>query len=261
MFSYSMMDRVNAIETMDAVEFMQGLEDSSATLIWTDPPFGTGSKQSLASTWTGTERLSYLDPEPKKALELIEQVLVEAHRVLADDGTLALLLDWRCIHEAIVIAKQVGFKHEGEIIYHFELGGTTKKWWTNKHNTIALFSHGAPKFDHSQVPETIRRAPRGAHQSELRKANSVWSYTMGPSNPERTGYPNQKPLAIVEPFVLVHADPGDLVVDPFCGSGVVAEAAEKNGRRYAICDINPEATAVASDRISLAADQRPVSDR
>ena len=67
---------------------------------------------------------------------------------------------------------------------------------------------------------------------------------MSPTGKEKTGYPTQKPLEILERIVRVHSDPGDLVVDFFAGSGTTGEAAARHGPAYLLVDENPEAVAV-----------------
>lgn len=240
----------NSVVCMDALELLEGLDDKSVSLLWTDPPFGTGKMQSQNSTLVNVGRIQYLDKDPRSIVALIMQLAPEIERVLKDDGVLALLFDYRVIHEAVTaVRSESNLKYRGEIIYHFELGGIAKKWWSNKHNTIAMFTKDSPKFYFDRIPTTERKAPRGDYTSEKRKVNSVWTYTMGSSDSERAGYPNQKPLAIVEPFVLVHTDPGDLCVDPFCGSGTLGAAAKKNGRNYILGDTSPEAVEICRNRL------------
>ena len=71
-----------------------------------------------------------------------------------------------------------------------------------------------------------------------------WNTIVSPTGKEKTGYPTQKPLKILERIVRVHSDPGDLVVDFFAGSGTTGEAAARHGRGYLLVDANPEAIEV-----------------
>ena len=86
-----------------------------------------------------------------------------------------------------------------------------------------------------------------------------WQTIVSPTGKERTGYPTQKPVRILERIVRVHSDPGDLVVDPFAGSGTTGEAAARLGRDYLLVDENPEAVRVMRER--LAWDGPEVVDR
>src|SRR6185295_6567793 len=78
----------------------------------------------------------------------------------------------------------------------------------------------------------------------------VWWQTIVPTNgKEKTGYPTQKPLAILERIVKVHSDPGDVVLDFFAGSGTTGEAAAKHGRGFVLVDESREACEIAARRL------------
>ena len=78
----------------------------------------------------------------------------------------------------------------------------------------------------------------------------VWWHTIVPTNgKEKTGYPTQKPLGIVERIVRVHSNPGELVLDFFAGSGTTGEAAAKLGRDFLLVDNNAEAIRVMEKRL------------
>ncbi len=77
-----------------------------------------------------------------------------------------------------------------------------------------------------------------------------WQTIVSPTGTEKTGYPTQKPLKVLERIVRVHSDPGDLVLDFFAGSGTTGEAAARLGRHYLLVDSNPEAVRVMSSRLA-----------
>jgi site-specific DNA-methyltransferase (adenine-specific) len=80
----------------------------------------------------------------------------------------------------------------------------------------------------------------------------VWWHTIvSPTGKEKTGYPTQKPLGILERIVRVHSNPGDTVLDFFAGSGTTGLAATKNGRNYILIDENPEAIALMHKRLHM----------
>jgi len=230
------------------------LGPESVQLLWTDPPFGTGQAQRLRST-LGTD-FQYKDYDSLQAVSVVVDMMGAVAPKLRESAVVAICLDHRIVHETkVFIEQQLSdvYKYEREIIYHFELGATSRNWWTNKHNTILLWSMraGAPLFNKHMVPTVPRKAGRGSYDSAERKVNSVWTITLGPSDRQRTGYPNQKPLALVEPFVLVHSDLNDLVFDPFAGSGTVGVAAKRNSRHYVVNDLNPEAFSVMQNRLEV----------
>jgi site-specific DNA-methyltransferase (adenine-specific) len=229
----------------DAVEFLQQLEDGSVQLIWTDPPFGTDMIQRIDSTGK-----KYRDVSVDAVIDIMRGVASEAIRVLSSSGVLAVCLDYRAVHQVYCALLEAGLHPHGEIVWTFGLGRGATKWWANKHNTILLFSKsGTPFFDASKVPMVERKWPKKGYEG-AKKVASVWDITLSNTHPERVGYPNQKPEALIEPFVLVHTNEGDLVVDPFGGSGTTAAVAKRLGRRYAISDANIEAVKVITARLS-----------
>ena len=72
---------------------------------------------------------------------------------------------------------------------------------------------------------------------------------MSPTGKEKTGYPTQKPLAIIERIVRVHSRPGDTVLDFFAGSGTTGAAAARLGRKFLLCDVSAQALAVMKKRL------------
>jgi len=232
------------ISNVAAAEFLAIIPARCAQLIWTDPPYGTGRAQSRYG-------LSY-DDDADTALDLISDLGVGAQRCLTDTGVLAVMLDHRMVHKAAVELERCGLTPRGEIVWHSQLGGISRNWWTTKHATVLLFDRdGKGLFNGEAVPMVPRESGRGAYDSPERRINSVWSKTFGPSDGQRVGYPTQKPTFVVDPFIEVHTNPGDVVVDPFGGSGTVAAAAEALQRRWYINDISPDACKIMRDRMGF----------
>lgn len=79
----------------------------------------------------------------------------------------------------------------------------------------------------------------------------IWTdlTAIGGSSPERLGYPTQKPLALLERIIQASSNPGDVVLDPFCGCGTAVDAAQKLGRRWVGIDITHLAIALIEKRL------------
>ena len=226
-----------------ADELYAKLEPGSVNLILTDPPYGTGKAQTIHGK-------SYTD-DPQTAEQNVVLLGQAAARLLAPDGVLAVFFDYRLVHKAHGILSDYLTPH-GEIIWHYMLGGTAKKWWSNKHDTILLFDRGGNGyFDHDSDPNVPRLASRGENYplTKPKKQDSVIEYTMSPTSRERVGYPTQKPLDVLRQIVGVHSRRGDLVIDPFMGSGSTLIAAKDMSCRYAGADINPDARQIALERL------------
>ena len=234
-------------QVIDAVSHNRFFSDSSVDLIWTDPPFGYAKTHRVSSA----PEENYQDLTPGQVVLLLKECAVGWRRILKPTGVVCVCLDYKTVHAA---AEVLGSELEprGEIIWHFEGGGVAKKWWTNKHNTILLFTRkdaGKVKFNYNEVPEVLRKAPKPGYETPTKKTTSVWNLSFSTMDPERVQYPSQKPTGLIKPFIEVHTDPGDIVYDPFCGSGSTGVAAEKLGRKSILGDTNPEAVAIANRRI------------
>jgi site-specific DNA-methyltransferase (adenine-specific) len=231
----------------DAVSLAASLEDSSVSLVWTDPPFGTGNVQRVVSSGH-----SYSDGSVDDLLGVCGPLADELHRVLRPDGVVAVCLDYRAVHQFYCLMIEHGFFPHGEVVWTFGLGRGASRWWANKHNTVLLFGKGKdrPRFNEEFVPMVTRKSPGKGYFGD-KKVSSVWDITMSNTAAERVGYPNQKPESLIDPFVLVHTGPGDLVFDPFGGSGTTAAVAQRLGRSFVTGDINPVAVSTMRKRLGV----------
>lgn len=218
--------------------------DEPIKLVWTDPPFGTGKKQAQGEN-------EFLDVNRREAMRLTTDAVWNMLDCMTSDGVICICADDRIIHHIVgMFENDLALFHQGDVIWTFGLGRPRTSWWPRRHNTIATFTMQPtlPAFDASAIPREIRKAPKAGYEGD-KAAGSVWDYTMSNTDPERVGYPNQKPLAIIEPFILAHTVPGDIVADPFMGSGSVGVASLKNDRRFRGQDMNPKSVALVKERL------------
>jgi site-specific DNA-methyltransferase (adenine-specific) len=240
------------VYSADNLQVMQQMDDGYFDLIYMDPPFNTGKTQTLESS-----QLSYRD-----AFEDYEGFLyprlVEARRVLAPNGSLFVHLDYREVHYVKVMLDGI-FGREcfiNEIIWSYDYGARSRSRWSTKHDNILWYARN-PKdycFNYDVMERIPYMAPSlvGAEKAAIGKTpTDVWWNTIVPTNgKERTGYPTQKPLGILNRIVQVHSNPGDALLDPFAGSGSFGEAALAHGRSAVLIDQNPQAFAVMRERLA-----------
>ncbi|WP_281167340.1 DNA-methyltransferase [Meiothermus rufus] len=246
-------------------------------LIYIDPPFNTGKMQrrdrfkavaSSEGTRKGfggkTYQIRKIDsPEYfdkfDDFISFIEPRLWEAYRLLTEDGSFFLHLDYREIHYAKVVLDSI-FGREcfmNEIIWAYDYGARSKKKWPAKHDNILWYVKDPEKyiFNFDEMDRIPYMAPGlvGAQKAELGKTpTDVWWMTIVPTNSkEKTGYPTQKPVKLLERIIRVHTNPGDWVLDFFAGSGTTGEAAAKLGRSFILVDNNLEAIEIMSKRLSF----------
>lgn len=189
--------------------------------------------------------------------DFLEPRLREAWRLLADDGTLYLHLDYREAHYAKVLLDAL-FGREcflNELIWAYDYGAKSKRRWPTKHDTILVYvkEPQAYWFDSEGVDREPYMAPGLVTPEKAARGKlptDVWWHTIVPtSGREKTGYPTQKPEGILRRIVQASSRPGDRVLDLFAGSGTTGAVAAALGRDVVLVDENPEAIAVMRRRL------------
>ncbi len=263
----------------DNLEVIAALPDGAFALIYLDPPFNTGRSQARQSTTSvrstsGTvkgfkgelyerirgELMSY-DDRFEDYWSFLEPRLAEAWRLLADDGTLYLHLDYREAHYAKVLLDAL-FGRESflnEIIWAYDYGGKSKSRWPAKHDTILVYvkNPGSYYFNSDEVDREPYMAPGLVTPEKAARGKlptDVWWHTIvSPTGREKTGYPTQKPQGVLRRIVQASSRKGDWVLDFFAGSGTTGVVAAALGRRFVLVDQSPDAVAVIRRRLSAAA--------
>lgn len=265
---------MNRLVCADNLDVLRRLRGGSVDLIYVDPPFATGTRRRSPAGHGWDDRLR-LDAY----LEFMRPRLEQMHRVLAAHGSLFVHLDWRAAHYVKVELDRI-FGPErlvNEIIWCYSVGGKSPRAFGRKHDTILWYARGP---EYLFYPEAVRIPRRpGSHMKiepdesgrpvqvkRDRRTGKVYRYpvhagkvpedywtdieTLNRGDGERTGWPTQKPEALLERIILAASAPGMLVADLFCGSGTTAAVARRLGRRYLAVDVSPEATRVARARLA-----------
>ncbi|MDW4572044.1 site-specific DNA-methyltransferase [Microbacterium sp. M3] len=187
----------------------------------------------------------------------LEPRLLEAWRLLADDGTLYLHLDYREAHYAKVLMDALVGRERflNELIWAYDYGAKTRKRWPTKHDTILVYVKD-PKaywFDSDAVDREPYMAPGLVTPEKAERGKlptDVWWHTIVPTTGrEKTGYPTQKPEGVLRRIVQASSRRGDRVLDFFAGSGTTGAVASALGRDAVLVDHNPEAIAVMRERM------------
>ena len=267
----------NLILLGDNLDLMAGMESGSFQMVYADPPFNTGKTQSRRSMKTvadekgdrtgfggrryrseATGQASYPDAFDDFT-EFLAPRMEQVHRLLDDTGTLYLHIDYREAHYVKVLLDGI-FGREcflNEIIWAYDYGGKSKRRWPAKHDTILVYVKN-PKtyhFDSSEVDREPYMAPGLVTPEKVAKGKlptDVWWHTIVPTNGrEKTGYPTQKPEGILRRMVSASTRPGDLCLDPFCGSGTLGAVCDKLDRRFVLIDSSPDAVEVTRSRLGF----------
>ena len=191
-------------------------------------------------------------------LAFLQPRLEEAYRALASNGSLYFHIDYREVHYCKVLLDEI-FGREcflNEIIWAYDYGGKPKSRWPAKHDNILVYVKDPQQYTFNV--DAIEREPYmapglvGPEKAARGKLpTDVWWHTIVTTNgKEKTGYPTQKPLGVINRIVTASSNPGDLVLDFFAGSGTLGESCLKLGRRFILVDNNPEALQVMRKRFA-----------
>jgi site-specific DNA-methyltransferase (adenine-specific) len=270
----------NTVYFADNLPILQSLPSETVDLIYIDPPFNTGKAQSRTQIKTVRSEngdrtgfsgnryetvkvgsRSYADLFDNY-LAFLEPRLVEAYRVLKPNGSLYFHIDYREVHYCKILLDGI-FGRESflnEIIWAYDYGARTKKKWPAKHDNILWYAKDPRSYTFNV--EAIDRIPYmapslvGPEKAARGKLpTDTWWSTIVPTNSrEKTGYPTQKPLTIINRIITASSNPGELVLDFFAGSGSTGASCLKLGRQFILVDNNPAAIEVMAKRFAAVPD-------
>lgn len=252
------------------------LPNESCTMIYIDPPFNTGKtmKRNRISviesedgdrvgfggkTYESTkiDSPTYTDQFDNFESFLMPRIEASLH-CLTKNGSLFVHLDYREVHYIkVALDKLIGRDHFiNEIIWSYDYGARSKKKWSNKHDTILWYVMNTKDyiFDYDAMERIPYMAPDLVGEEKAARGKTptdVFWHTIVPTNgKEKTGYPTQKPMGVLERLVKVHTGKDETVLDYFCGSGTTGHAAIKHGRGYILIDESKDAIDITSKRLA-----------
>lgn len=278
----------------DALTLDLSSYEGQAQCVYVDPPYFTGERfvhklRIGEGGWTTGKRTltlpaydDFSSASKETYLAFLKKLVQTAHRLLRPEGSFFLHLDYRaCAHARLICDEVFGEENfVNEIIWNYQTGGRSKRYFSRKHDNILFYGKGAERFfDITMVPAGKKKShanhmkrevdERGRsyrtivsggktyvyYDDEPAYPDDVWSDVsqMQQKDPQRTGYATQKPLALLNRIIRCSTSPGDLVADLMCGSGTTLVAAAQSGRRFLGVDSSPGALSVARKRLTGAA--------
>lgn len=184
--------------------------------------------------------------------------LVEAYRLLKPHGSLYFHIDYREVHYCKILLDSIFGRDSfiNEIIWAYDFGGKAKTKWPSKHDNILFYAKDPSNyiFNSAAIDREDYMAPGLVGPEKAKRGKlptDTWWHTIVPTNSkERTGYPTQKPLGVVNRIIQASSYPGNIVLDFFAGSGTVGESCLNLGRAFVLIDNNPEALEVMARRFA-----------
>ena len=262
----------------DCLEGLNFIKANTIDLIYLDPPFFTQRKQTQK---TRDNKKEYCFNDSWSSIESYRHFILDRLKVfkimLKNTGSIFLHCDKKASHHLRLALDEVfGREHfQSEIIWYYKRWSNSRKGLLNTHQTIFFYSK-TNKFKFNQQYEdyspatnidqifqkrTRNQHGKSAYQKEKGKniliekkkgvpLSDVWEIPyLNPKAKERSGYPTQKPILLLEKIISLASDEGDIVLDPFCGSGTTLVAAKLLNRKYIGFDTLPDAINLTLKRL------------
>ena len=257
----------NVLALGDNIQFMRYLllEKNFAgkiKMIYIDPPFFSKANYDAVlhlttkdgSKLPAVKHFAYEDIWQKDMtgyLTMLCQRLLLMKELLAENGTIWVHLDWHVVHYVKIFLDEIFGQDNfvNEIIWHYKSGGSGKRHFAKKHDTILVYSKSKKYYFATPKEKSYNRGFKPYRFKGVKEyrdemgwytmviMKDVWQVDMvGRTSSERTGYATQKPEALIQRVVESATEEGDICADFFCGSGTLGAVCEKSGRRWICCD-------------------------
>lgn len=204
----------NAIINGDCLSILPQFESASVDFILTDPPYIAAYRSRDNQTLRNDDNAAWLAPS-----------FAAIHRVLKNDACAISFYGWPKVDLFFAAWKQAGFRIAGHIVFRKRYASKTA-FLQYRHEAAYLLIKGNPSFPAAPLPDVMD-----------------WTYT------GNKHHPTQKSIHILKPLIETFTKPGQLVLDPFAGSGSTCVAAQRTGRDYIGIELDTKYSAVATERL------------
>ena len=263
----------------DCLELLQGMEPETVDLVYVDPPFFTQKIHDLV-TRDGSKSFGFGDiwDSDRSYADFIYRRVASARDVLKSSGSMFVHCDKSASHIVRLMLDRIFSPghFQSEIIWHFRRWSNSRKGLLPAHQTIFFYSKTdrfkfntfyqeySPSTNIDQIMQKRARDRRNKSVyardesgkiigNGLKKGvplSDVWEIPfLNPKAGERVGYPTQKPVLLMNRIIELVTDEGDVVLDPFCGSGTTLVASQFLNRKSIGIDIAKDAIDLTRSRL------------
>ena len=272
-------NKVNIILEGDCLDVMKSIDPSTVDLIYLDPPFFTDKKHRLKNR-DRTQEFSFDDiwDSNKSYANFLGERISIMHELLYETGSIFVHCDKNGQHFVRAVLDNIfGSKNfQSEIIWTYKRWSNTRKgllpchqniYFYSKTNTFKFNTTYTEYSETTNIDQILQRRSRDEHNKSVYEIDKngevkiggkkkgvplsdVWEIPyLNPKAKERVGYPTQKPLLLLEKIISLVTGRGDLVLDPFCGSGTTCVASKLLERKYIGIDQSKQAVDLSEKRI------------
>ncbi len=205
---------INTVVSGDCIQVMRQLPANSVDLILTDPPYLVNYRDRDGRRVRNDDDASWLRP-----------AFAEAYRVLGKDRFMISFYGWTKADKFLQAWRSAGFRVVGHLVFR-KTYSSQSRFLSYRHEQAYLLTKGSPKLPSHPIPDVL----------DMRYSGNKM-------------HPTQKPVSALLPLIKAFTREGDLVLDPFCGSGSTGVAALLAGRRFCGIELDPSYHQVALGRV------------
>lgn len=231
----------DTITAGNCLEVLSELPDESVDLAVVDPPYNLGKKYGNNHDILGFDEY----------LAFSRSWLTHVHRILKPTATIYVFMGFRFVSYLYgILDRELAMHFNTWICWHYTQGIGRKRGFSPRHDDILMFTKSKDflfNLDAVRVPQKYYR-----ERNNMRGANpgDVWAFShVHYCNENRQAHPTQKPEGLIERMVLASSNEGDVVLDPFLGSGTTARVCQQLQRHYIGIELNPEYVAMSNERL------------
>ncbi len=243
----------------DSLTTLATLSEASVDYVFADPPYFLSND---GFTVKSGKAVSVNKGEWDKSrgfdgdFSFHDSWITESLRVLKPDGTIAISGTYHSIYQCGFILQRLGCRVINEIVWFKPNGAPALagRNFTASHETIIWASKGkSAKHTFNYQESRLWSDPADQLLRPGKQMRSVWSIPNTPKREKVCGsHPTQKPLQLMNRLIALCTNPGDTVLDPFCGSGTTGVASVRHGRNFIGIELEPNYVTLSSQRISKA---------
>jgi len=242
---------LDKIYNMDCIEGMRHLPESSVDLVVTDPPFAIDFKAQRANyNRTGSRVMEgYNEIRASEYGAFTKQWMSGCHRVLKDSGSMFVFSGWNNLKDILVALDDIGFITVNHIIWKYQFGVVCKRKFVTSHYHCLFICKDDRKrkfFNSARHEQSVRTENGGSMRYQ--DLEDVWAIKREYWHGDKKT-PTKLPAELVEKILLYTSEEGDVVMDPFLGSGQVAVVAKMLKRRHVGFEIVKEYFDFAKERL------------
>ncbi|HSW56410.1 MAG TPA: site-specific DNA-methyltransferase [Ignavibacteriaceae bacterium] len=256
---------VNRIINQDFLEAIEFFPDNFVDLLFIDPPYNLTKR---------FNSLSFKEMRNKQYEEWLESWLSKLFFLLKDNASIYICGDWKS-SSAIFRVGSKYFNVRNRITWEREKGRGAKANWKNCTEDIWFFTNSS-EYTFNVEKVKLRRRVLAPYRDEKRNPkdwgqnkegnfrdtfpSNIWNDISVPfwSMPENTNHPTQKPEKLLAKIILASTNKGDIIFDPFIGSGTTAVVAKKLGRKYVGVEVDEYYCCLAEKRLAQAENNKRI---